>query len=193
MTARFPSSRLRPIVYYFWFLVGTPVYSVLLMLTGPFRAVGWREKGLCIVETLLIVVFHYQLVVAWLEDATLYAWLAALAAGSIIANVRGLAEHTLLPQEDPPNPFQSTRSTVSNRAVSFFFNNQNYHLEHHLFPRVPWYNLPKLHELLHSSYRSQQAAVCRGYLEYLSTAFRYGPMHETAYGGPLVTSPKLPR
>ena len=24
----------------------------------------------------------------------------------------------------------------------------NYHLEHHLFPNVPYYNLPKLHELI---------------------------------------------
>jgi len=30
------------------------------------------------------------------------------------------------------------RSLVSNPVVSFFFNNQNYHLEHHLFPAIPW-------------------------------------------------------
>lgn len=183
MAARFPSGWLRRSVYYSWFFVGTPVYSVVLMLTGPFRAVGRRERSLCVLETVLISLFYYQLVVVWLEGAPLYAWFGTLAAASIIANIRGLAEHTLLPQGIPPNPFRSTRSTVSNRAVSFFFNNQNYHLEHHLFPRVPWYNLPELHEVLQSNYRLQQAAVCGGYLDYLSTALRYGPMHETRYRG----------
>lgn len=190
MATLFPSGWLRPVVYYAWFFVGTPVYSVVLMLTGPLRAVGWRERFLCIVETLLILALYYSLFAIWLEGAPLYAWLAALAVASIIANVRGLAEHTLLPQGDPPNPFRSTRSTVSNRVVSFFFNNQNYHLEHHLFPRVPWYNLPELHELLQSHYRSQQAAVCRGYVDYLSAALRYGPMHETTDERPLVPSPE---
>ena len=182
MAARFPSSGLRSLVYYAWFFVGTPVYALFLMLTGPFRAAGWREKTLCIVETVLILAFHYLLVTVWLDGAALNAWLGTLAAASIIANVRGLAEHTLLPQSAPANPFRSTRSTVSNRVVSFFFNNQNYHLEHHLFPRAPWYNLPALHALLESSYRDQQAAVCGGYLDYLATAILRGPMHETRYG-----------
>jgi fatty acid desaturase len=182
MATLFASRWSRPIVYYCWFFLGMPVYALVLTLTGPLRAVGSREKVLCILETLLILAFYYLLITVWLEDASLYAWLAALASASITANVRGLAEHTLLPQGDPPNPFQSTRSTVSNKAVSFFFNNQNYHLEHHLFPRAPWYNLPKLHDLLESNYRAQQAAVCRGYLDYLSAAICRGPMHETRHG-----------
>ena len=178
MTALFPSRRLRSIVFYGWFFIGTPAYALLLMLTGPFRAAGRREKILCVVETLLVFAFHYALLAVWLEGWALYAWLGSLAAAAVTANVRGLAEHTLLPQTDPPHPFHSTRSTVSNRIVSFFFNNQNYHLEHHLFPRLPWYNLPELHELLQSSYRSERAAVCRGYLDYLSRALACGPMHE---------------
>ena len=181
MTALFPSSPLRPIVYYSWLLAGTPIYSVVLMAAGPWRAEGWREKLACILETILLLAFHGWLLSVWLDGALFYAWLGALAAASLIANVRGLAEHTLLPQGRPLNPFRATRSTVSNRVVSFFFNNQNYHLEHHLFPRVPWYNLPKLHELLSSSYRSRGAAVCLGYLDYLSAAILYGPMHETIY------------
>lgn len=187
MAARFPSRRLRSIVYYAWFLIGTPAYALLLMLTGPLRAEGLREKLLCLLESSLILTFNYLLIAVWLKDESLYAWLACLAVGSLTANIRGLAEHTLLPQGDPYDPFRSTRSTISNKVVSFLFNNQNYHLEHHLFPRVPWYNLPKLNTLLASHYRARDAAICCGYIDYLSAAFRYGPMHEAHYESGAIT------
>ncbi len=188
MTALFPSGRLRSIVFYAWLLVGTPLYALVVAGSGPLRARGPREKILCVLENILIGAFYYWLLTVWLEDALLYCWLGTLAAASLIANVRGLAEHTLLPQTDPPNPFLSTRSTTSNRLVGFFFNNQNYHLEHHLFPRVPWYNLPDLSELLQTNYGAEGAAICPGYLNYLGAAIRCGPMHEARYPSPTVVS-----
>ena len=33
-----------------------------------------------------------------------------------------------------------------NPVFRFLYLNMNYHLEHHLFPAVPYYNLPALHE-----------------------------------------------
>ncbi len=41
--------------------------------------------------------------------------------------------------------------TVKTNAVERFFiapHNVGYHLEHHLYPGIPYYNLPKLHQLL---------------------------------------------
>lgn len=186
MAARFRSGLLRRLVYYSWYAVGMPVYAVVLAATGPFRAEGWREKMACAAESALLIGFYSGLVWATVRfgfsDVLWSSWGGGLIVASLIANVRGLAEHTMLPQDDPPNPLRTTRSTPSSAVISFFFNNQNYHLEHHLFPRVPWYNLPAVHQLLRPFYRREQAAVCRGYREYLSDAFRHGPMRELRYG-----------
>ena len=35
-----------------------------------------------------------------------------------------------------------------NPVSRFIYLNMNYHLEHHLFTMVPYYNLPKLHALI---------------------------------------------
>lgn len=33
-------------------------------------------------------------------------------------------------------------------VISFFYWNMNYHVEHHMYPGVPCYNLPRLHHLI---------------------------------------------
>jgi len=55
-------------------------------------------------------------------------------------------------------------------ATAFLMCNRNYHLEHHLFPGVPWYNLPSLHALLADEYRRAGAHVHRSYLGFLLEA-----------------------
>jgi fatty acid desaturase len=73
------------------------------------------------------------------------------------------------------NAVLRTRTVTSNRAVSFLMLNLNYHLEHHLFPQIPWYNLPRVHKLLQPNYESQGADVRRSYTAYLIQSLRQGP------------------
>ena len=40
----------------------------------------------------------------------------------------------------------NTRTFYTNYFIRFLYSNMNYHLEHHMFPSVPYYNLPLLHE-----------------------------------------------
>ena len=42
----------------------------------------------------------------------------------------------------------STRTYLAGPFVSFFYWNMNYHVEHHMFAAVPFYNLPKLRKVL---------------------------------------------
>lgn len=62
----------------------------------------------------------------------------------------------------------STRSVKVNPIESFFFapHQVGYHLEHHLYPGVPYYNLPELHRLLmsHQEY-SSKAHITHGYIK----------------------------
>ena len=43
---------------------------------------------------------------------------------------------------------RSTRTYLAGPWVRFFYWNMNYHIEHHMFAAVPFYNLPKLREVL---------------------------------------------
>jgi fatty acid desaturase len=98
-------------------------------------------------------------------------WIIPLLIASFYGNVRGWAEHTLTA---PGHPLTITRTVTSNPLFSFLNINLNYHLEHHLFPGVPWYNLPKVHRLLLDDYRAAGASVYRSYARFLYDAFRTG-------------------
>jgi len=52
----------------------------------------------------------------------------------------------------PGNPAQWSTLVRSSLFWNFFFLWSNFHLEHHYFPRVPFYNLPRLHRLLKPFY-----------------------------------------
>jgi fatty acid desaturase len=51
--------------------------------------------------------------------------------------------------------------------VSFMMNNLNYHLDHHLFPGVPWYHLPKLHAILREEYLAAGSSIYPSYTAFL--------------------------
>lgn len=187
LEANMPNKVMRWFVYYGWFVVGMPMYVSLLVLVGPFRAESWKERFICLLETSILVSIYYGVYLLatryGMLNVILNGWLFGLAAAIIVANVRGLAEHTMLHHDDPPNQLKSTRAIRTNAWVRFFFNNQNYHLEHHLFPMVPWYNLGKVHEIMTPLYEREEAAVCPTYLQYLAAAFRYGPLKHVRYAG----------
>jgi fatty acid desaturase len=78
--------------------------------------------------------------------------------------VRGVAEH--FGSMDYDEELGSTRTVIPYFWERFFFapHNVNLHLEHHLFPGVPFYNLPKLSTALmqDEAFRAK-AHVTRGY------------------------------
>ena len=54
-----------------------------------------------------------------------------------------LIQHVEL-QENSPSILESTRSFRTSRLGRFLYMNMNNHVEHHLYPQVPFYALPKL-------------------------------------------------
>jgi fatty acid desaturase len=77
----------------------------------------------------------------------LQVWLIPGVVVGYVSAVRALAQHALTHAHDP---LLASRSVRSNPMVSFLLLNENYHLEHHLFPEVPSYHLPRLRALLSS-------------------------------------------
>ncbi|MFN8236639.1 MAG: fatty acid desaturase family protein [Chitinophagales bacterium] len=64
-----------------------------------------------------------------------------------LLRLRGIAEHFGLSWKHELN---NARNVTANVFEQFFLvqHNANYHLDHHLFPSVPFYNLKKLHAIL---------------------------------------------
>ncbi|RKP48943.1 fatty acid desaturase [Cohnella endophytica] len=64
--------------------------------------------------------------------------------GSILVLVFGLTQHVGL-NEDVLDHRLNTRTIYMNPVFRFLYWNMNYHIEHHMFPMVPYHALPKLH------------------------------------------------
>ncbi|GAB1855490.1 hypothetical protein MHTCC0001_03240 [Flavobacteriaceae bacterium MHTCC 0001] len=67
--------------------------------------------------------------------------------GTYMLVIYGLTQHAGL-QENVLDHRLNSRTVYMNRIHRYLYWNMNYHLEHHMFPLVPYHNLPKLHELI---------------------------------------------
>ncbi len=88
------------------------------------------------------------------------AWLTTY---SLVMRIRSIAEHAMIP--DPADEMNNTRTTVARwwERVLIAPNCVNFHLEHHLLPTVPHYNLRRMHRLLRERGALAQACVAEGY------------------------------
>jgi fatty acid desaturase len=79
----------------------------------------------------------------FINPALIWAWLIPLTIGFPVLRIYLLAEHGRCPTV--ANMFDNTRTTYTNAIVSFLAWNMPYHVEHHVFPQVPFYLLPEFH------------------------------------------------
>ena len=78
--------------------------------------------------------------------------------------IRSVAEH--FGELEYDDDLTSSRTVVTNAFERFLIapHNVGYHLEHHLYPAVPFYNLPKLHRLLMEGKAfNSKAHITKGY------------------------------
>jgi len=86
----------------------------------------------------------------------------------VVLRFRTIAEHYALEYD---HMYRDTRTTYPQwwERVLFAPKNINYHLDHHLYPSVPFYNLPRLHEeLLKDEDFSQNAHLTKHYTNVIS-------------------------
>ena len=125
---------------------------ILLFLWSPLQAavsrhvsLSWAERTRLVVfismEVALFTIFH-----AWGWFFLLWMLPMVTIFGALV-RLRSVAEHLICPSENELNETRHVDPTWFERLTLAPFN-VNYHLAHHLFPSVPWYNLPKLHNRL---------------------------------------------
>jgi fatty acid desaturase len=95
------------------------------------------------------------------------AWLTT---NKLVARIRSIAEHAVIP--DPSDPMGQTRTVRASWLERLLIapNRVQYHLEHHLLMTVPHYNLPKFHEMLRERELLEDACVADNYAQVLRLA-----------------------
>lgn len=153
---------------------GTIAYSVQVPVVAWNHA-NSRQRWDLVVERLILTIVPAVIIGAAVHfgyfDAVLNVWLIPFGVAMVLANFRAWAEHPLTSAD---HPLRESRTITSNRLFSLLFINGNYHLDHHLFPAVPWYHLPQLHAILLDEYRAAGSSVYRSYLKFLFDAARLG-------------------
>lgn len=82
---------------------------------------------------------------SWLP--VLYVGVLPTMYGAWLGQFFSLTQHAGL-AEDVLDHRLNSRTVYMNPVFRFLYWNMNYHVEHHMFPMVPYYRLPELHEVM---------------------------------------------
>lgn len=113
-------------------------YARRFVANGGLVSVGWQFA----IGGVLAAFGHGELYALWA--------LAFLIPFPLTMRLRVLADHAAVHDPDSTNPLLHARSTRLNVLEQLLFapHHEHYHLEHHLMPSCPHWNLPKLHAVL---------------------------------------------
>jgi fatty acid desaturase len=83
----------------------------------------------------------------------------------------GLIQHGGLAENVVDHRLNS-RTCYMNPVSRFLYWNMNYHVEHHMFPMVPYYNLPALHALIKHDLPAPNTSLWDAYREMIPAVWR---------------------
>ena len=133
-----------------WLMHGLRLAAAAFLYLIAIPVLAWRGSGRSVrrrvVQEYLVLAAIVLPVVLWVPgDVLIDVWLIPMVIVAVITQMRAFAQHTLT---DASQPLLAARSMRPAWVVSYLMLHENYHLEHHLFPRVPSYHLPALARLL---------------------------------------------
>jgi fatty acid desaturase len=167
--------------FYAYALAGGVLSFIYFNFIYPVKAFGPRQWAIHVFEIVLKVTVYWALL-AWAAEhgavgKVLGLLLWPILVLSLLNSMRFVAEHYGAPWN--AGQMAGTRTIISNPVNSFFWNNINWHIGHHVYPSVPWYNLVELHRLLEPQIAVSGAPVDRSYIAVYLDALRRGPESES--------------
>lgn len=165
------------VLFYAYAAIGGVLSFIHFNFIYPFQKFGPKLWAIQLFE-LALKGTVYWLVLSWAAEQdmlgkALEVWLYPVLVLSLLNSMRFIAEHYGAPWNE--GQMAGTRTVTSNPVHSFFWNNINWHIGHHVYPSVPWYNLQKLHKVLEPQIIASGAPVDRSYLAVYWDALRRGP------------------
>ena len=85
--------------------------------------------------------------------------------------ITGLTQHSGL-AEDVTDHRLNTRTVYMNPISRFIYLNMNYHIEHHMFPMVPYYSLPALHAEIKDDLPPPSPSIAAAFREFVPVMLR---------------------
>jgi fatty acid desaturase len=165
------------LLFYAYALIGGVLSFIHFNFIYPFQRFGLRLWAIQLFE-LALKASVYWLVLSWAAEQGMLGkafevWLYPVLVLSLLNSMRFIAEHYGAPWD--AGQMAGTRTVISNPVNSFFWNNINWHIGHHVYPTVPWYNLQKLHKMLEPQIVASGAPVDKSYIAVYWDALRRGP------------------
>jgi fatty acid desaturase len=150
----------------FWAAQGRLVAALVLgRAEGAYLPEGARGRIVAEARWMAVIYLGLAFSLVW-SPAVLWVWVVPSLLGQPVLRVYLLAEHGDCPQV--ANMFENTRTTFTTRMVRAVAWNMPYHVEHHVWPAVPFHKLPQVHTLMRDELRVTApgyAAFTRAYLE----------------------------
>jgi fatty acid desaturase len=107
-----------------------------------------------------------------------HTWLPVLLMGPLpvmygiwLEAIFGTTQHAGLAENVLDHRLNS-RTVYMNPLFRFLYWNMNYHVEHHMFPMVPYHQLPALHEIMKHDTPKPYASLWEAYREIIPTLMR---------------------
>jgi fatty acid desaturase len=91
--------------------------------------------------------------------------------GGWLHQLCGLTQHAGLAENEYDHR-KSTRTVHMNPVYRFLYMNMNYHIEHHMFPTVPYFALPELHKVVKSEMPRPYTGIIDVYKEMIPALLR---------------------
>jgi fatty acid desaturase len=133
------------------------------------------ERGAVIRVARIWILIHAAIIAAalWFQS-----WLPVLLFGPLptmygawLHVVTGLTQHGGL-AEDALDHRLNSRTVLMNPLLRFLYWNMNYHIEHHMFPMVPYHALPALHEECKPWFPKPKSGIVAAYAEIIPALLR---------------------
>ena len=91
--------------------------------------------------------------------------------GNTILMLLGMTQHAGL-ADNIKDHRKSTRTVIMNPFFSFLYSNMEYHIEHHIFPKIPCHNLKKFHKIVKNQMPEPHYGIISAYRSIIPAIFK---------------------
>ena len=116
---------------------------------------------------LMLIGYLIVLLVSLYFSSTFFLifWIIPRILGEPFLRLVRMVEHT--GKEETPDMIHNTRTSFPSKILKFLYWNMPYHLEHHLYANVPFYKLPKFHNMIKPFTDEKEPSILNVHMEIL--------------------------